>query len=439
MSGPASSPRATPPGPSGVPFVGSTLAFGSDPLTFAAEVAREYGPIASYEVAGTLVYQLNDPDLVEHVLVRNNGNYVKGEVFQRNLRPSLGDGLLTSEGDLWREQRHLLQEAFEPAMLAGFADVMVAATERLLTDWESGTVRNVHQDMMRLTVEIAAEALFDVDVRSFEADVSDALETLMDHTARNLQRPVEVPLWVPTPANRRYRRAVDALDEVAERIVEAHDDGDGTNIVSLLLADRDPDDPLVRDQIVTFLLAGHETTALALTYTLHALGRTPAAEAALQEELDAALDDGPPADIDLSSLPVLDRTVTEGLRLYPPAWELLREAVGSDTLGNYHVPPGTTVTMHPWVMHRDPTYYDDPESFRPSRWVDPADRPRFAYFPFGGGPRRCIGDRFARQEARLVLATVCREWRLEPLDDLSFTPSITLRPDGPVEMRVERR
>ncbi|MEA5388978.1 cytochrome P450 [Haloarculaceae archaeon H-GB11] len=397
--------------------------------------------MASYEISGTRVYQLNDPDLIEHVLVHHNENYVKGEVFQNVLQPSLGNGLITSEGDLWREQRQLLQQAFSPELIAGYADVMVDATERLLADWESGTVRDVHADMMHLTVEIAAKALFDVDVREMEADISDALETLMDHTTMNLQRPVKVPLWVPTPANRRYQRALDALDDIAERVVAQHDrDGEGTDVVSLLLADRDPDDPLVRDQIVTFLLAGHETTALALTYTLHALGRTSDAERTLHEELDAVLGDGLSLAEDLPSLPVLDRTVTEGLRLYPPAWELIREADEDDQIGSYHVPAGTTIMMHPWVLQRDPRYYDDPDAFRPERWAgEESDRPTFAYFPFGGGPRRCIGDRFARLEAELVLATICRDWRLDPLDDLSFSPSITLRPDGPVRMRVERR
>jgi len=432
--------------------VGNTVAFARDQLGFITDVARKYGDVARFEVGGTQVYQLGDPDLVAHVLVHENENYVKGDRFNQILRPIVGNGLLTNEGAFWREQRHRVQPAFHPSMLERYAEVMTAYTERLLDSWRDGEPRDVHADMMHLTVEIAAKALFDVDIREMEAEIGTALEAAMDHAELDAHLPFDVPAWLPTPENRRFQRALADLDAVAARILDEHRaraarGEDGDDVVSRLLAARDDagtplSDQQIRDEIVTLLLAGHETTALTLTYTLHLLGRHPDVEATLHEEVDAVLDGRTPTVADLDDLTYTERVVKEELRIYPPVWELIREAVTDDQVGDYHVPAGTTVAVQPWVLHRDPRYFEEPEAFRPERWTTAFERelPPFAYFPFGGGPRRCIGDRFARLEARLVLATVARDWRLEPVaDELSFSPSITLRPDGPVEMVPRRR
>ncbi|GAD51327.1 unspecific monooxygenase [Halarchaeum acidiphilum MH1-52-1] len=438
------------PGPDGAPVVGNTRAFGDDPLAFVTDVAREYGDVARYDLGTESLVQITDPELIEHVLVQNNQAYEKGERFQRSLRPTLGSGLLTSEGEFWREQRHTVQPAFHPEMLERYADVMAAYTERALDEWRDGEVRNVHADMMRLTVEIAATALLGVDVREAEGAIADALEALMDDASARMQRPVQVPRWLPTPGNRRFAEAQAELNDVVDTIVEEHRAGETAatddDLLSLLLNATDHTgapltDEQIRDEVVTILLAGHETTALALTYTLHALGRDDGACAALEAEVDRVLGERRPDHDDLDALDVTERTVTEGMRLYPPVWQVIREADEPDDLGGYEIDPGTTIGMQQWVVHRDPRWYDDPTDFRPERWTDgfEASLPRFAHFPFGGGPRRCIGDRFAMQEARLALATIVRDWEVDPLDDLSFAPSITLRPDGPVEIRVRRR
>ncbi|GGL46974.1 cytochrome P450 [Halocalculus aciditolerans] len=458
--------RETPPGPDGRPFVGNTLQFADDPLTFIEDAAADYGPVAYYELGGEPIYQVSDPDLVEHVLVHNNQAYEKGEVFNNSLRPTLGNGLLTSEGEFWREQRHTMQPAFHPRMIQSYADTMVAYTERMLDDWTDGDVIDVHEEMMQLTVEIAAKTLFDVDIREEEEAIGDALAAVMDHSSNNLRRPISVPDWIPTKENRRFERALDDLNDVVDRIVHDYRNGEprGTDdvdesrsdpsasqnasrsddVVSLLLRADGPDgdglsDEQIRDEIVTILLAGHETTALALTYTLHALGENPTQEDLLHAEVDGL--DGAPGFGDLDALDYTDRAVTEGMRLYPPVWQLLREASEPDEIGGYRIPEGATVGVQQWVLHHDDRYYDDPWDFRPDRWTDDFKRnlPSYAYFPFGGGPRRCIGDRFALLEARLALATIARDWRTRPQHDLSFAPSITLRPDGAVEMRVERR
>ncbi|MFC7132489.1 MULTISPECIES: cytochrome P450 [Salinibaculum] len=434
-----------PPGPSGLPLVGNTYQFASDPLQFYEETAREYGPVARYELAGDEFYQVSDPDLVEQVLVHDNEKFRKGEQYHEALGPVLGNGLLLSEGEFWREQRHRMQPAFNPDALDEYAPVMVEYTERLLDSWADGEVRDVHGDMMQLTVEIAAQALFDVDIRAYESDIADALATVMDRSEQRLTRPVDIPDSVPTPTNRRYRRALSALDDIAAEIVADHDAG-GDDVVSMLLTAKEQSDALdeeqIKDEVVTLLLAGHETTALALTYTLFALATNPEQTAKLQEEVDDVLGDRSPTDEDIPDLPYTQRTVREGMRVYPPVQGVIRETAEPVELGGYAFPAGTTVSMQQWVLHRDPRFYDDPEAFRPSRWTDDFERdlPAFAYFPFGGGPRRCIGDNFAKQEARLALATMAKDWAVEPVTaELSFAPSITLRPDEPVKLRVRRR
>jgi cytochrome P450 len=379
------------------------------------------------------------------VLVHDNEKFRKGEQYQESLGPVLGDGLLLSEGEFWRQQRHQMQPAFGPDALAGYAPVMVEYTRELLSEWRDGEVRDLHAEMMQLTVEIAAKALFDVDVREYESDIAEALEVVMDRSEKRLERPIDVPDSVPTPGNRRYNRALSALDSIAEEIVAAHDPG-GDDVVSLLLQAKgqrpDLDDDQIRDEVKTLLLAGHETTALALTYTLHLLGQHPEQAERLRTELDEVLEGAAPAKDDIDALPYTRQTVREGMRVYPPVQGVIREVADPVELGGYEFAPGATVSMQQWVLHRDRRYYDDPEAFRPGRWTDALrdSLPAFAYFPFGGGPRRCIGDNFAKQEARLVLATVAQDWTVDPVtESLSFSPSITLRPDGPVRVRVRRR
>ncbi|ELZ88232.1 unspecific monooxygenase (cytochrome P450) [Haloferax elongans ATCC BAA-1513] len=441
-----------PPGPSGVPVVHNTFQYADDPLEFIAGVARDYGPVAEYNIGGMSFYQVSDPELVEHVLVQENQKYIKGELFQDSLGTVLGEGLLTSEGEFWRQQRHLMQPAFLPQMLERYSEIMVEYTERMLSSWEDGETRDIHEDMMSLTVEIAAKTLFDVDIREEESAVGEALETVMDYSSVSMRRPVDVPQWVPTPLNRRYKQALEDLTEVVGRIIEDRRNGDGeldpesNDIVSLLLTFRDDDgnplpDEQIRDELVTILLAGHETTALALTYTLHLLGTNQEQADTLREEVDSVLDGDSPTFADLGDLPYTEQVITEGMRIYPPVWELVREAAEPDTLGDYNIEPGQTVSAQQWVIHRDPRFYDDPLEFRPSRWTSEfkRDLPKFAYFPFGGGPRRCIGDRFALLEARLALATIAQSWTVDPTHELEFDPSITLRPEGTVEMVVNRR
>lgn len=392
------------------------------------------------------MYVVAEPEAIERVLVHDNELYSKGELFQSNLRPSIGRGLIASEGERWRRERRRIEPAFHPDRIERYGSVAVERTEAAIEAWRDGAVVDLHETMMELTLEIVAEALFGVDVGDRAGAIADAIEAITAYAEAT--RTDYVPLSVPIPVNRRMRAARALLDDVADEVVaEAREEATDT-VVSMLLERAEEDgEPisrdLLRDEVVTLLLAGHETTALALTYTFHALARHADVEARLVTELDAVLDGDPPAVADLDALSYTNHVLTESLRLCPPVWAMLREPECDVDLAGYPIPAGSTLWLPQIAVHRDPRLYDDPMAFRPARWADDleSELPRFGYFPFGGGPRRCIGDRLARLEARLVLATIARHYHLELVSDpsLAVEPGITMRPSDPIDVRVHER
>jgi cytochrome P450 len=331
-----------------------------------------------------------------------------------------------------------------------YAGIMTAATERMLGSWRDGETRDIHHDMMKLTLEVAVEVLFGADVHDRAHRLARAFAVVGEHFQVVYDRIFFVPERIPIPGNRRYRRALASLDREVDRIIAERRDGDrgGNDLLALLLEARDDDgrpmsDRQLRDEIATLFAAGHETTAVALTWTLLLLGRHPEVEARLHTELDDVLAGRPPSTAELGSLPFTEAVVLESMRLYPPAWVIGRKALEDVELGGYTIPRGTNISMSQWVVHRDARNFEHPLEFDPDRWRDGlADRlPRFAWFPFGGGQRRCIGASFATTEARLLLATIAQRWRFVPLDARTpaLQPMITLRPKGGLTMRVESR
>ena len=440
--------KAVPPGPPGNFLLGNLPDFARDVLGFHERCRDEYGDIVRLRVGSRIIYVVSNPELVNYVLVANHRNFIKHSFFWRHVTAIFGSGLLTSEGESWLHQRRLMAPQFHRERITSYADTMVSYTERMLGDWRDGEVRNVHHDMMGVTLRIVAKVLFDADVESDVDIVGSSFDAVTDEIAARFRRPVFIPDWVPLPGNFRYRAGVRKLNDVVYRIIREHhaNGAQGNDLLSMLMQTRGEDgsrmnDQQLRDEAVTLLLAGHETTALTLSWTWYLLSQHPDVANKLYEELERVLGGRAPAAADMPALRYTENVILESMRLYPPAYGIGREAVEDCELGGYHVPAGTTIFMSSYVMHRDPRWYDEPKRFRPERWSEGlADRlPRHAYMPFGGGPRICIGNSFAMMEAVLLLATIARRYRLHAVSDAPVVPfpTITLRPRGGVTLRVE--
>ena len=438
-----------PPGPKPHFLIGNIPLAGSAPLDTFRRWADEYGDIFYYRAAWLHVYFLNRPDLIEYVLVRNPQNFRKDRVVQ-NSRWLLGTGLLTAEGDAWKRQRRLIQPAFARDRTEAYARCMTDSAEQMLTDWRVGSMVDIHQEMMSLTLRVVVRALFELETME-TSEISRSLNTIMLNSIGGRLLFPPFFRYLPLPGMRDVRRAVNNMNAAAYEIIRQRRSSDkqtSGDLLSILMHARDEDgsrmtDEQVRDEIMTFLLAGHETTALALSWALYLLSRNAGAEEKLHEEVDRVLADRLPCVSDLPSLPFIESVIKETMRLYPPAWSVARTAINEFELEGYEMPAGSNIVMSQWIMHRDQRFFPEPEKFDPDRWTTSAcqNLPRFAYFPFGGGPRQCIGASFAMTEVVLILASIARRFQLVSVDKTPVlpVPSITLRPKDPIRMRIEAR
>ncbi len=437
-----------PPGP---PNRLLSVLFGSmqqNPLEYFTVMARKYGDVSGMRIGNFRSLFINHPDLIEDVLVNNAKKYHKGRILQAN-KYLFGEGLLTSEGDFWLRQRRLSQPAFHRARVSAYAATMAEYAEQMLATWHSGEERDIHEEMMQLALRIVGKTLFDADVTRDAKEVGETLDILLQ-IAANFGRTILVPLWVPTPGNIRAKLGIKRLERViyriiAERRASGHDTGD---LLSILLQAQDQDgshmnDRQLRDETITLFLAGHETTANTLSWTWWLLAQNPTVEKKFHEELDGILGGRVPTLDDLPKLTYLSHVLTESLRLYPTAWGMARLAAEEHEIAGYAVPVGYGVAFAQWVVQRDARWFDAPLEFRPERWENGLAKqlPRFAYFPFGGGPRQCIGNTFALMEAGVVLATVGQKYRFALVPGHRVTPlaSITLRPRDGIRVVLEER
>jgi cytochrome P450 len=442
------------PGEDGWPLVGSLPAFTRDPLAFLEDLVREHGRIARFRMASLPYVLVAEPAALEQVLVTKDEAFEKHDYLRFTLGDALGDGLLVAEGDDWRTQRRLAQPSFTPKRVRTYAPAMAEQARRIADAWAREPDRRLHDDMTLLTLRIAAETLFGVAVDEEADAIGAALDDVMARfSARNRVLSM-VPKSVPLPANRRYQRGVDRLHGIVEDLIDerlaAAEGGlpEGEDLMARLVRawrarEAELDRDRLRDELVTFLVAGHETTALALTWTLWLLGNHAEVQARLADQLDAALDDGRATPAALDRVPLLDAVVEESMRVLPPVWAFGRQATEDVEVLGHELPEGTQVMVPQWVVHRDPARWERPTRFEPDRWLDGrADQaPRFAHLPFGGGPRTCIGDAFARLEARVCLAELLRRFAVDSAarERPALDPSITLRPGEPVLARVEQR
>jgi cytochrome P450 len=411
-------------------------------------MARRYGDASCFRFGPYLEFLLNDPELIRAVLV-NNRSFTKGNALQQAKRV-LGEGLLTSEGELHLEQRRLIQPLFHARRIAGYADTMVAMTERMLSHWRDGDTLDVHRETTRLTLAVVGETLFAADVEGEAEEIGAALTVSLEAVNR-LVYPFVGPALerLPLPSRRRFRRSIERLDATIGRLIaERRDAPGGGDLLSLLLEAQEEggarmSDRQVRDEAMTLFLAGHETTANLLTWAWYLLSEHPEVEARLHAELASVVGRDAPTLEHVRALEYTGRVVDETLRLYPPAWVIGRRAVEDVDLGAVAVPAGAIVVLSPFVTQRDERWYPEPDRFDPDRWLPEARaaRPQYAFFPFGGGRRLCIGESFARVEATLVLATVARRFalRLEPGHPVELLPRVTLRPKHGMRMRLAAR
>lgn len=433
-----------PPGPRDFLGLRTVDAMKRNPLELMIDLHSTYGEIVHHTLLSAPVYFLTHPDHVGHILQENHRNYQRSRDY-RKLRRLLGNGLVTNDGASWLKQRRLMQPAFHRRRIAGFGETMVQETQKLLAEWEtpafSGEPLDVSAEMMRVTLNIVSRVMFGAEVQGDAARLEPLVTMAQREVRRRLYVLVDVPEWIPLPGNRRSKSARQTIDAVVTRIIAARRQSDSTqedDLLSMLLEARDPDtgepmdDDQLRDEVRTIFLAGHETTANALTWTWYLLARNPDAAGKLREELARVLDGRAPTVADVPQLTYSKMVVEESMRLLPPVWSLSREAIADDEIGGYRIPAGGTVILSQYITHRRPDFWEDPEAFIPERFAPEhaKERHRFAYFPFGGGPRLCIGNNFAMLEAQLLLATIAQRYELElvPEHPVELEPLITLRP-----------
>lgn len=437
-------------GPEGNSLVGNLSELGADPLGFLTTCSRNYGDIVPFRLGLTPACLITHPAFITQILKERDA-FIKSRGF-RALHTLLGDGLLTNEGDSWFRQRRLAQPAFHRRRITGYSSIMVDYTQQMLAEWNTGEARNIHADMMRLTLGIVMKAIFNQDISTREAEtVANALDVAMAWFDSKRRQNFLIWEWFPRPENIRYRSAISEMDNTIYTIIRdrRENEADPGDLLSMLMAARDEDDGTgmsdqqLRDEIATLMLAGHETTANTLSWTWMLLAQNPEANAKLYAEIDRVLAGRSPNHADLAQLPYANAVIKESMRLYPPVSLLGREAVEDTEIGDYLVPKGCLLFLSQWVMHRSSHYFDDADTFRPERWLSDLEKqlPRGVYFPFGDGPRVCIGKGFALMEAVLVLATVAQKYRLTlvPDNEIVPQPSITLRPEHGIQVMIESR
>jgi cytochrome P450 len=440
---------ASPPFRKGLPLLGVLPQFRRNPPEFLRSLAQSHGDLVHFRMGPQDLYLVSKPEWIKDVLVTHQTNFTKSRFLER-AKILLGEGLLTSEGEFHHRQRRLVQPAFHRDRLIGYASAMVECTAHQREVWTDGAQLDMSREMARLTLAVVAKTLFNADVTSEADNIGVALTQVMI-----LFDLVVMPFseWIeklPLPSIRRFYKARDFLDQtiykiIAERRASKEDTGD---LLSMLLLAQDEDsqvgmtDQQIRDEALTLFLAGHETTANALMWTWYLLSRNPAAAAKFYEEVDRVLEGRLPTFDDLPQLKYTEGVFAESMRLYPPAWVIGRRVKTEYAIGDYKVPPRAILMMSPWVVQRDPRWFPNPDQFQPERWASPSDdRPKFSYFPFGGGTRVCIGERFAWMEGVLLLAAVAQKWRfrLVPGHPVATAALITLRAKHGMKMVAERR
>ena len=435
------------PGPSGIPVIGQARRMMTDILGFHERLQADYGDFVRFHVMGTDFCAVTDPEAIRRILIGESDDYEKGELARKQIGGFLGEGIFFAEGDRWRRQRKHIQPVFFRERLDAYVPTIRDEAERLANRWHVETVVDLEASMLETTLRILGRTLFGVSVEDEPVlqEVTPAILARFDTTSVHAYLPDSAPI----PAIRRYRRGTDRLHEFIEELMvktrERPPEARGDDLLSILVGLVEADvlsETEARDNLVTFLFAGHETSAHGLTFTLCELARNRDKQEAIHEEVASVLDGTSPSASELSALERTERAIDEGLRLYPPAYLTFREPIRDVELGGYTIPAGTTLSIPQWVVHRDARWWEDPETFRPDRFAtEHSDRPEYAYFPFGGGPRHCIAMRFALVEMKIVVATLLSRFDVSfaGLSAFDVVAASNLRLGEPVHLEVRDR
>ncbi len=444
----------TAPGPRGKFLVGNLFdSRESGLLDYHVRAWREHGDVVRFKMGPITLMQIVRPEHIQQVLVANPKNYVKG-LSHENLRKIIGDGILTAEGEAWQRQRRLMQPTYTPKGIAQFADIMGDATRKMLTSWDARSETGpamINQEMMHITMSVISRSMFGLDVGEDFKETGDGLRYLLHYVSERGLSSIDWPTWVPTESHRRLKAATRAVDDFLYGVIrERRRSGLGEDLLSLLMTAKDAetgaemDEKQLRDEVLITFFAGHETTAQTLTWTWAMLAQNPEVERRLWDELDRVLAGRSPTLEDVGALTYTRQVIDETLRLYSPVAVMARDAVAADTLGGYEVAPGTLIMLLPFLTHRHPEFWNEPDVFNPDHFTPERvkDRPRYAYVPFSAGPRTCLGIHFALLEAVLILAEVAQRYQIRlanPKQELEFDWAGTLRPKGDLPMLLVRR
>ncbi len=439
-----------PPGPRGLPLVGSLFEFYGDVFGFLMKVSEKYGDIVHFKLGKRRMFLLNNPEHIKDVLVTNHRNFRKSRALERS-KFVLGEGLLTSEGEQHLKHRRTIQPVFHHKRIQKYGDVMAQYALELGMDWKNGQVLDIHKEMMRLTLAIITKTVLDVDLKEQTRAIGKAITDLVNLFPRFAFPYSELLDDLPLPSNRRCENALSTLNNIVYRMIEErrNDPRGRDDLLTMLLRSQDPENEgytmsneEVRDEVMTLFLAGQESMANALSWTWYLVAQHPEVRARLQDELAQVLGGRLPNVTDLGQLRYTEKIFKESLRLYPPAWAVVRRIKEDYQVNGYLLPGGSDIMMSEHVVHRNPKFYDNPEMFNPGRWTNEMEKnlPKFAYFPFGGGPRRCIGEPFAWMEGVLILAAIASRWNLHLVPKQTVTPQplITTRPKNGLKVIVER-
>lgn len=438
-----------PPGPKGLPFIGSFIEFQKDRLCFLKRVADEYGDFAYFNFGPRKIYFINNPEFIKDIVITNNRKFIKSKVLQRS-KIIVGEGLLTSEKEVHLNNRRAIQPLFHNKAIPSYAKIMVEETKNFIDMWNPDSVFDFHHEMMKITQTIVVKTLFGTDLGEKTHELINSLNFIMSMFPKLIMPFSELLDYLPIPSMKRLRKEMNFIDQVIYRLIDERKKikNDNNDLLNVLLNTKDGDGndfftkQQIRDEIITFFIAGQETTSNSLCWTWYLLSQNPKIEEKFYEKVDTVLEGKLPGIQDIQSLKLLENIFKEGLRMFPPAWIISRRATEDYEVNGYIIPTGSDIYMSQYIVHHDDRFYDEPYKFNPDRWnEEKEDFPRFAFFPFGGGTRRCIGEPFAYMEAVLILAVISQRWKLElqPNFKVEMEPLITIRPKNGMNMIARKR